>query len=232
MSARKPGVSIRKGDAVKKLSTEGALNQMLGIAIDGGLEDLVYLDNVRNEDDLFARCPVTGQIDFEKKLGGMSVKGALEDGEYLTESVYVNPNGDGFRKFDDVAAERVGVSNAKWMDDPEELIWDSALLAQLQAKLVAITHFLNDPSAVDFAGDMSDEDKQNVARRARELAAGLRDEALNKIDSDTAAAEQTQRNSVAKSKDHLMKYAVTTQDAREAGGLTPDEIDEQYQGGA
>jgi len=97
---------------------------------------------------------------------------------------------------DEVSQDRYGVTDAKWIDDPDELIWSTPLMAQLQAKYNAITHFINDPGAVDFLGEMSDEDKALVAQRARELAARLKDDALNDIDSKADEAGASLKNSV------------------------------------
>ena len=170
-------------------------------------------------------------LDFEKKLGGNSLKGLLEDFDYLTENVFLNPTGEGFANFKDVATDRYGVSDAKWMDDPEELIWKTPLLAQLQAKLNAVTHFLNDPAAVDFEGSMSDEEKKIVAQRARQLAASLQDEALNEVNETTENAAAQLRESIEATRDRFMEYTVASEEAKQEGGLTEDEVNELFQGG-
>jgi hypothetical protein len=228
---KKVGARVVKGDPVEKLSSEGPLDQNLGVSIDGNMADCVFLDSVRDENDVFKRCPVLGNIDFAKELGPETIKSLLEQASYITENIYLNPTGEGFKPFSEVASDRFAVADAKWIDDPEELIWKSPLLAQLQAKLNAVTHFLNDPAAVDFEGTMSDEDKKIVAQRARELAAMLQDEALNEIDSMTDEAAARMRESIAKSKGRFMKYTVTTEEARSMGGLTEDEVNELFQGG-
>jgi hypothetical protein len=232
MAAKKQvGAHIKKGEAVEKLSTEGPLDQNLGISVDENMSDCVFLGSVLDENDLFKRCPALGSIDFENNLGGKTLKAILENSEYVTENMFLNPTGDGFTRFSEVATDRYAVSDAKWMDDPEALIWRSPLLAQLQAKLNAVTHFLNDPSAVDFEGSMSDEEKKIVAQRARELAASLQDEALNAIDAETEEARNRLRDSVENSKERFMEYTVTTEEARQEGGLTEDEVNELFQGG-
>jgi hypothetical protein len=104
-------------------------------------------------------------------------------------------------------------------------------MAQLQAKLNAMTHFMNDPSAVDFQGSMSDEEKRIVAQRARELAASLQDEALNQINSEAESAAARLRETVAATKERFMEYTVTSSDAIQAGGLTEGEVDELFKGG-
>ena len=231
MAKKQVGARVVKGDPVEKLSSEGPLDQNLGISIDDNMQDFVYLDSVRDENDVFARCPVLGDLDFDKKVGDNSLKSLLEGADYITENIFLNPSGDGFKKFEEAATDRYSVTDAKWIEDPQELIWKAPLLAQLQAKLNAVTHFLNDPAAVDLEGTMSDEDKRNVAQRARELAASLQDEALNEIDGATDAAVETFRGSVATAKSRLMRYTVTTEEARQAGGLTEDEVNELFQGG-
>jgi len=47
------------------------------------------------------------------------------------------------------------IQDAEWLENPERLIWQSALLSQLKAKHNAVTYFLNDPSAIDFTGKLS-----------------------------------------------------------------------------
>jgi hypothetical protein len=228
---KKVGAHIKKGDPVEKLSSEGPLDQNLGIAVDEHMQDSVFLGSVLDENDIFKRAPAMGTLDFEKKLGGSSLKKMLEEFDYLTENVFLNPTGEGFANFKDVATDRYAVSDAKWMDDPEELIWKTPLLAQLQAKLNAVTHFLNDPAAVDFEGAMSDEEKEIVAKRARELAASLQDEALNQINEATEDASAQLRDSIEATKDRFMEYTVTTEEAKAEGGLTEDEVNELFQGG-
>jgi len=232
MAAKKQvGAHVKKGDAVEKLSTEGPLDQNLGISVDENMTDCVFMGSVLNEDDMFARCPALGGIDFANDLGGKSLKSILDNSDFITDNMFLNPTGDGFNKFSEAATDRYAVADAKWMEDPDELIWKSPLLAQLQAKLNAVTHFLNDPSAVDFEGSMSDEEKKIVAQRARELAASLQDEALNAIDSATEEAKATLKNSTEASRDRFMEYTVTTQEAKAEGGLTEDEVNELFQGG-
>jgi hypothetical protein len=231
MAAKKVGAHIKKGEAVEKLSTEGPLDQNLGINVDENMTDCVFLGSVLNEDDLFKRCPALGSIDFASELGGKNLKSILENSDYVTDNMFLNPTGEGFNRFSDVATDRYAVGDSKWIDDPEELIWKSPLLAQLQAKLNAVTHFLNDPSAVDFEGSMSDEEKKVVAQRARELAASLQDEALNAIDAATEDAKARLRDSVENTKERFMEYTVTTQEAKAEGGLTEDEVNELFQGG-
>lgn len=228
---KKVGAHVVKGDAVEKLSSEGPLDQNLGISVDENMSDTVFLGSVLDENDIFQRCPALGNIDFSADLGGQSLKSILEGSDYVTNNIFLNPTGEGFNKFSDVSTDRYAVADAKWMDDPDELIWKVPLLAQLQAKLNAVTHFLNDPSAVDFEGSMSDEEKKIVAMRARELAASLQDEALNEIDSATVEANEQLRNSVAATKERFMEYTVTTQEAKQEGGLTEDEVNELFQGG-
>jgi len=231
MAKDKIGAHITPSEPVKKLASEGPLDQMLGINVDENMTDPVFLDSVLNENDLFARCPVLGLLDFDKKVGGKSLKEILASEGYATEDLFLNPTGAGLQKFSEVGQDRYGVTDAKWMDDPEQLIWKTPLLAQLQAKYNAITHFLNDPSAVDFQGNMSDEEKAVVARRARELAAKLKDDALNEIDSTAEEAKSALKDSVSKTKERFRKYVVTRQEAKDAGGLTEEEVDGLFQGG-
>lgn len=232
MVAKKVGVTIKKGDPVEKLSSEGALDQNLGIWVDDNMADTVFLDSVRDENDIFSRCPSTGTIDFNKTMGDNNVEGLLGKNEYVTDSMLLNPSGDGFTNMKNVGTDRFAVADAKWMDDPDELIWKSPMTAQLQAKFNAISHFLADPSAVDFEGSMSDEEKKIVAQRARELAASLQDQALNEIDSATEEAVATAKEAVLDTKDRFLQYTVTTKEAVDAGGLTEDDVNELFTGGA
>jgi uncharacterized protein YjbJ (UPF0337 family) len=229
--AAKKGAHIVKGDPVERAAKEGALEQNLNISVDDGLQDMVLLDSVKDEGDIFARCPVTGSLDFDKKLGKDTMKGFLEKLTAYTDNVFLNPTGEGFTALGEAVADRFAVDDAKWIDDPKELIWRSTLLAQLQAKLNAVMHFVKDPAALDFVGSMSDEDKKIVAQRARELAAELQDDALNQIDGSTDDAQGKLRAAVENTKDRFMRYTVTTDDAIQEGGLTEGEVDELFQGG-
>jgi len=229
--AAKKGAQIIKGDPVERAAEEGALDQNVNIGVDDGMSDMVLLDSVKDENDIFSRCPVSGSLDFAKQLGGDTIKALLEKLAEYTGNVFLNPTGEGFNALSEVVADRFTVDDAKWMDDPKELIWRSALLAQLQAKLNAVTHFVKDPSALDFGGSMSDEDKKIVTQRARQLAAELQDEALNEIDGKTEEAVGRLRRAVENTKDRFMRYTVTTDDAIQEGGLTESDVNELFQGG-
>lgn len=229
--AAKKGAQIIKGDPVERAAEEGALDQNINIGVDDGMSDMVLLDSVKDENDIFSRCPVSGSLDFAKQLGNDTIKALLEKLAEYTDNVFLNPTGEGFNALSEVVADRFAVDDAKWMDDPKELIWRSALLAQLQAKLNAATHFVKDPSALDFGGSMSDEDKKIVAQRARQLAAELQDEALNEIDGKTEEANTRLRQAVENTKDRFMRYTVTTDDAIQEGGLTEGDVNELFQGG-
>ena len=229
--AVKKGAQIIKGDPVERAAEEGALDQNVNIGVDDGMSDMVLLDSVKDENDIFSRCPVSGSLDFAKQLGNDTIKALLEKLAEYTGNVFLNPTGEGFNALSEVVADRFTVDDAKWMDDPKELIWRSALLAQLQAKLNAVTHFVKDPSALDFGGSMSDEDKKIVAQRARQLAAELQDEALNEIDGKTEEATTRLQRAVENTKDRFMRYTVTTDDAIQEGGLTESDVNELFQGG-
>jgi len=229
--AAKKGAQIIKGDPVARAAKEGALDQNINISVDEGMNNMVFLDNVKDENDIFARCPVTGQLDFNKQLGKESLKAILEKLADYTGNVFLNPTGGGFMALSEAVADRFSVDDAKWMDDPKELIWRSTLLAQLKAKLNAVQHFVKDPAALDFGGSMSDEDKKVVAQRARQLAAELQDEALNEIDGKTDEAFGHLRQAVENTKDRFMRYTVTTEDAIQEGGLTENDVNELFQGG-
>ena len=231
MATKSVGAHIKKGDPVEKLSSEGPLDQNLGIGVDEQMQDVILLDNVRDENDIFERCPVIGDLDFTKELGDSNIKELLSNFDYITENIMLNPTGDGFTPMANSAFDRFAVSDAKWIDDPKDLIWKSPLLAQLQAKLNALTHFMNDPSAIDFQGAMTDEQRELVIRRARELAASLQDEALNHINDGIAQSTQKLKGSVAMTKERFLEYAVSSADAIQAGGLTEDEVNELFTGG-
>jgi hypothetical protein len=229
--AGKKGAQIIKGDPVERAAEEGALDQNINIGVDEGMADMVLLDSVKDENDIFARCPVTGSLDFSKQLGKDTIKALLEKLSDYTGNVFLNPTGEGFIAVSEAIADRFSVDDSKWMDDPKELIWRSALLAQLQAKLNAVTHFVKDPAALDFVGSMSDDEKKVVAQRARQLAAELQDEALNEVDSKTDEDNTRLRQAVENTKDRFMRYTVTTEDAIQEGGLTEGDVNELFQGG-
>ncbi|UCF05190.1 MAG: hypothetical protein JSV33_14930 [bacterium] len=229
--AGKKGAQIIKGDPVERAAEEGALDQNINVGVDEGMSDMVLLDSVKDENDIFARCPVTGSLDFSKQLGKDTIKALLEKLTDYTGNVFLNPTGEGFIALSEAIADRFSVDDSKWIDDPKELIWRSALLAQLQAKLNAVTHFVKDPAALDFVGSMSDEEKKIVAQRARQLSAELQDEALNEIDSKTDEDNARLRQAVENTKDRFMRYTVTTEDAIQEGGLTEGDVNELFQGG-
>jgi hypothetical protein len=225
----KKGVRIEKGDPVEQMSSEGPLDQNLGISIDDNQSDVVFLDSVTDEDDVFKRSPVMGDIDGDKALGGKSIGQTLGEAEYLKRNVYINPSGGSLSDLSGQVVDKFGVADASWMDNTEELIWKSALLAQLKAKQNAIEHFLNDPAVANFAGNMSEEDKKLVAQRARQLAAELQDEALNEMTESTESAIDKQKESVMKTKARFLKYVVTDEDAIKEGGLTESEVNELFE---
>jgi len=227
-----PGVEIKKGDAIKRLREEGPLDQVLGISIDDDQEDMVFLESVEDEDDVFRKCPVVGSINGDEGLEGNSINETLTEAAYIARNIYINPSSKGLKELGSGATiDRYGISDAKWMDDPEELIWKSALLAQLKAKYNAVSHHLSDPSAVDFSKSMTDEDRKLVAQRARELAARLQDAALRDIAEHTEKSVDQYREAVIKTKGLFLKGVVTSDKAIKAGGLTEADVNELFEGG-
>jgi hypothetical protein len=226
------GVHIEKGEPVERLNTEGPLDQNLTISVDHGEKDIVFLDSVTDENDVFERCPVIGEIDGDKITDDRAIRHEMEEAGRICRNIYLNPSGKGLEDFGSgVFVDKFAVSDAKWIDSPEELAWKSALLAQLQAKHNAVTHFLNDPSVTNFSGQMTDEDKRAVAQRARQLAAELQDAALNEIQEAVAGSQARLRHSVQKTKERLLRYVVTQEDAIKKGGLTESEVNELFDGG-
>ena len=224
------GVRIEKGEPVERMTSEGPLDQNLSVNIDDKEKNLVFLDSVTDENDLFARCPCTGEIDGDKAVEGKSLKQVLEQMPYLLRNLYLNSAGGGLAEYGSGAVtDKFAVSDAKWIDNVQDLIWKSALLAQMQAKGNAIANFLNDPSLANFSGKMSEEDRKLVAQRARQLAAELQDAALNEMVGDVDGAAVRMKDSVRKSKERLLRYVVTQEDAIKAGGLTESEVNELFE---
>jgi hypothetical protein len=221
------GVRIEKGEPVERMSSEGPLDQNLGISIDDNQSDVVFLESVTDEDDVFKRSPVLGEIDGDKELGGKSINKTMEEAEYLMRNLYMNPSGRNLAELGSgQTVDKFSVSDAAWMDNAEDLIWKSALLAQLKAKQNAIEHFLNDPAVANFAGNMNDEDKKLVAQRARQLAAELQDAALNEMTDTLESNIDKQKQSIMKTKERFLKYVVTDEDAIKEGGLTESDVNE------
>jgi hypothetical protein len=226
------GVRIEKGEPVERMASEGPLDQNLGISIDENQANVVFLDSVTDENDVFNRCPVVGDIDCEKGLEGKSIRSALEGVEIALSNLYLNPTGTSLADYGSgPTTDKFGVTDGKWIDEPHQLIWKSALLAQLQAKHNALAHFLNDPSVADFGKTMSDEERKLVAQRARQLAAELQDAALNEICDDVDGAGEKLKQSVASTKERFLRYVVTQEDAIKEGGLTESEVDELFEEG-
>jgi hypothetical protein len=224
------GVRIEKGDPVERMSSEGPLDQNLGVSIDDNQSDVVFLESVTDEDDIFKRSPVLGEIDGDKEIGGKSINKTLEEEEYLKRNTYVNPKGGSLADLGSgQTVDKFSVGDAAWMDKPDELIWKSTLLAQLKAKQNAIEHFLNDPAVANFAGNMSEEEKKLVAQRARQLAAELQDAALNEMSENLDSAVDRQKRSVMETKARFLKYVVTDEDAIKEGGLTESEVNELFE---
>jgi hypothetical protein len=225
------GVHIEKGEPVERMSNEGPLDQNLGISIDDNHKSLVFLDSVTDENDVFDRCPVIGQIDGDKAGGGgKSIKKVLDETPYAAQEIYLNPSGEGLAELGaGPVVDRFAVGDANWIDNTQDLIWKSALLAQLQAKHNAVTHFVTDPAVADFAKKMSAEDKKIVAQRARQLAAELQDAALSEISGAVNEAGDRLKESVTKTKQRFLRYVVTQEDAIKEGGLTESEVNELFE---
>jgi len=226
------GVRYEKEEPVEQMSGEGALDQMLGITVDGNQKSMVFLDSVTDENDVFERCPVVGDIDVDKGPEGKSIKKALEEAPQAIRDVYLDSSGAGLTEYGSgPATDRFAVGDAKWIDNPEELIWKSALLAQLQAKHNAVAQFLTDPALLEFAKNLSEEDRKLVAQRARQLAAELQDAALNDMANSTHEQNENLKRSVMETKERFLRYVVTQEDAIKEGGLTESEVNELFEEG-
>jgi hypothetical protein len=226
------GAHIVKGDPVERLSSEGALDQILGISVDDNQNDLVFLDSVTDEDDVFRRCPVIGEIDCTRILDEESIKQILDEISYLTRNLYLNSSNGTLSKYDSGSTvDKFAVSDAKWINDPRRLIWKSHLLAQLQARRNAITHYLNDPASADYTGKLSDEEKRQLSQRARQLADELQDSALKDMSSACDASVKQYQQAARSSKKRFLSYVVTDEEAIKQGGLTAPEVDELFEEG-
>ncbi|MBN2292503.1 MAG: hypothetical protein JXM70_08770, partial [Pirellulales bacterium] len=117
-----------------------------------------------------------------------------------------------------------------WLSDPEELIWKSPLLAQIQAKYNALSHFLNSAGAVDFADSLDEDQRRLVAERARQLAAELKDDALGEINAEIEEHMAAKEKSISSSYSHFNRFVVSRKEDIEKGGLTQDELDGLFPG--
>lgn len=226
----KKGVHFEQGEPVERLSNEGALDQVLGVSVDDTQEDIVFLDSVADENDSFQRCPVLGSIDCDAELDGKSIRQLLDEIPIEPEKLFLKSKGESFREFADGDREDAySVSDSRWMSDPDELIWCSALLAQLKARYNAIAHFLNDPSCVDITRSLSEEERKQIAERARRLSEELQDAALNTIDRANDASRNQFRQTVAKTRKRFLRYVIKSEEAIRDGGLTEEEVNELFE---
>ncbi len=230
-SKKEIGVHFTPDHPVERLGSEGPLDQILGIHVDDNMDAPLLLADLSSVADLLKKCPGLGEIDLEADVDGESIREILAGEGYITADLAVNPDGASLSSFGDTNRDRFGVDDVGWLQDPKELIWKSALLAQLQAKYNALSHFLNGASAVDFGESLTPEERQAVAQRARQLAAELKDDALGEIGTRLQDADQAMRESRARTYNELKKWTVTNAKAIAAGGLSQDELDRLFPGG-
>lgn len=224
------GVHFKKNEPVERLATEGALDQVLGISIDDSQKDVVFLDSVADENDLFRRCPVIGEIDYNLEIDGQSLKTLLAENPKLVRHICMKTPETALSRLEEGAiSDAFSITDARWLNDPRQLIWRSLLLAQLLAKRNAICHFLNDPSIADFSKSLCDEDRQGIAARARQLADALQDAAMNEINGANDFAKEQYHTIVEKTRQRFMRYTVGAEDSIRNGGLTKTEVDELFE---
>lgn len=220
----KKGAHIMPGDPVARLEGEAALDQNLGIAIDPNDRQTVLLESVTDEDDTFARCPAVGNIDASRGPAGKSIERSLEAVPEFLRKIRLRAEDGSLRDFQDGArVDQYAIRDAAWMDQPEALAWNSLMLAQLQARSNAVTHFLNEPAAADFSGQMTPEERQSVAHRARHLANELEEEALTEIAESHSAGVDAYQKAAQATRGRILEFVVTSEDGRKAGGLTEEE---------
>jgi len=222
-------VKIKDSHKIQLADGEEPHDQQLSIFVDENTKDLVLLDSVLNEADMIARNPVSGKIDLKNDLGGKSIKELLDDIPDTIEDVFTDPGGEGIESFSDANMDRIGVNDSKWLRNKELLIWKSAVLAQIKAKLTAIEMFKRD--YMDLNKMTSEEEKAIIAERARQLSAELLDMALNEIKTANDAISDSKKEAVAKTKKYIGRFIVTDKEAIEKGGLTKEEMDTLFVGG-
>jgi len=225
-------VRIKDSDRIELAKGEEPHDQQLSIFVDENLKGPILLDSVLNEEDMISRCPVDGTIDFTNELGGDSIKALLEDLPDVTEDIEIDPNGEGVETYGKAYSDRFAVSDAKWLKNKkslEMLIWKSAILAQIKAKLNAIDYFKS--SAIDLNKIVSEEEKAMVAERARELSKDLIDLALAELQNKNTEAINARKESRKKTEDYLDRFCVTDKEAIEKGGLTKTEVKGLFKGG-
>ena len=226
----KKGVVFEKGDPVERLSSEGPLDQNLGITVDHNDLDTVLLGGVVDEHDIFKRCPAKGTIDCDRGPADRSIEHCLSDLPSFMRDLLLCADGDELRQLDGgPRSDRFCVQDAHWLENPEQLAWSSALLAQLKARLNAVTYFLNDPSAADFTGTLSPEERKAIAERARSLSVELRDSAVAEMGVSRRGGEERYRQAVELTKERFLRSVVTQEDAVNGGGLTEAEVNELFE---
>lgn len=218
------GAEIVPKEPVHQVDKEGPLDQWIGLEVDPLMKDLVLLRDILGPDDLLARCPALGEIDCTKPVDGASVQDLLDADPYLAEDLALDPLGRGLRSYAEAKTDRYSVTDARWAQDRDELIWRSVLLAQMHAKLQAVSHLLADPGAVNFDGTLDAAEAAAVARRASELAARLKDEALSELTAANEAADGRHHQTVSETREHLRRYVVTRKEDIDRGGLTEAEL--------
>lgn len=220
------GAHIMPREPVKPVDKEGPIDHAVAVHIDPDMTAPVLIEGVRNAADLFQRCPATGTIDFDELMDDASIASLLAEDPYVKDGIHKDPSGN--MPLGDTGTDSYAVNDAAWVDDPAELIWRSPVMAQLQAKLLAVTHYLNDAGAVDFRGSLSDEERRVVTARARDLSNKLKRIALQEITSANEAAQEQAQAAVRESRKRFGKYVVTKKEDIDAGGLTSAELQTLY----
>lgn len=210
-------------------SMEGPLDQCLCVFADKNIQDTVVLDQITSEADLFEQAPVVGNLKLDKATGPVSISDSLNGHSAITSELRVISGDMQSAGFETSKGDAFAVSDTKWLKDPGELAWSSILLAQLQAKLNAISQLISEPVDLRKLPDQAMRDA--VAIVAKELAEEIRDSALTELQNDISKQVERRKHAVADTKTKLSAWVVTDKEAIKAGGLTAGEVNELFPGG-
>jgi len=226
----KKGVHVIKGEPVERLSSEGPLDQNLGVSIDHNDSNTIFLESVSDIGDVFERCPAIGVVDCNRGPAGKSMEQSLEGIADSAGDLYLDSEGGDLKAYSEGArTDRYCITDGDWMDNPAELAWQTPLLAQLQARFNAITHYLSDPAVANFAGRMTDEERREVAARAIALSKQLREEGWTHVQAKREGGVDQYRRSATDTKKRFMTYVVTRDDAIKSGGLSEQEVSQFFE---
>jgi len=138
------------------------------------LERPVRVPNVANVDDLFKRCPAEAVVDIDKETGGKSMRSCLNDAGPAGGDLAASSRPGAIDELANVQSDTLHVDSPDWIMNPGQLVWNSVLLAQLEARERALKHLEFDTYSWGLGSGLTDDQKRAMATVAREMAETLR----------------------------------------------------------